>query len=127
MKDLRPIYYHEARERLVGNRLAVYDDLLTAGPMTARELAARMRWEVTSVRPRLTELRDDLAVIETGERRNGEHVFRARTTFEIQAAFAAHQWQLGKSSAAVLSAIASGSSRLTPAELHATQQQELFA
>lgn len=86
MKDLRPIYYHEARARLVGNRLAVYDVLHAAGPCTGAELATRMGWPVTSVRPRLTELREMHAVIETGIRRNGEHEFRAMTAAEMQAA-----------------------------------------
>lgn len=75
MQDLRPIYYHENRLRLVGNRLEVFN-ALKSGPATAKELASRIGWDVTSVRPRLTELRKIDAAIETGVRRNGEHEFR---------------------------------------------------
>lgn len=83
MTDLRPIYYREARERLVGNRLAVLQSL-RIGPATGTELAARMGWAVTSVRPRLCELRAISACAETGTRRNGEHEFRALTDAEMQ-------------------------------------------
>jgi len=82
--DLRPIYYHEARARLVGNRLAVYMALTEAGPSTPKELAARMGWDVTSVRPRITEMRQIHAVIETGIRRNSEHEFRALTEGQMR-------------------------------------------
>lgn len=96
MTDLRPIYYREARERLVGNRLAVLQSL-RIGPATGTELAARMGWAVTSVRPRLTELRDLSACTETGTRRNGEHEFRALTDAEIRAAYERTQetWTAG--------------------------------
>lgn len=83
MTDLRPIYFHEARERLIGNRLAVYIEL-ARGACTGSELAARMGWPVTSVRPRLTELRGISACVETGVRRNGEHEFRALTADEMR-------------------------------------------
>ena len=86
MTDLRPVYFNEARARLVGNRLAVYMALLDAGPSTPKELAARMGWDVTSVRPRLTEMRQIHAVNTTSIRRNGEHEFRALTASEMQAA-----------------------------------------
>lgn len=84
MKDLRPIYFHEARERLVGNRLAVYDALMR-GPCTGTELAARMGWPVTSIRPRLCELRELRWVETTGVRRGGEHEFRALDAAEVAA------------------------------------------
>lgn len=84
MTDLRPIYYHEARARLVGNRLRVYMALMEAGPSTPKELAARMGWDVTSVRPRLTEMRQIHAVNTTSIRRNGEHEFRALTAAQMQ-------------------------------------------
>lgn len=92
MTDLRPVYYHEARARLVGNRLAVYDALMAHGPATGSELSKAMGWQVTSCRPRLTELRAIHAVIETGIRRNGEHEFRALTAAQMQVAICAEQY-----------------------------------
>jgi hypothetical protein len=91
MTDLRPIYYREARERLHGNRLAIYDLLLGHGPSTAKELATACGWEVTSVRPRLTELRQICHVVETGDRRHGEHVFRALPAAEARALLESQQ------------------------------------
>jgi hypothetical protein len=128
MKDLRPIYYHEARERLVGNRLAVYDSLFSSGPSTGTELAASMGWAVTSVRPRLTELRDIHAVIETGIRRNGEHEFRAQTATEIEHCIAALHAE-AESEAREARHAAKDEQRIA-ARIHAEQQeqqQELFA
>ena len=84
MKDLRPVYYHECSERLVSNRLAVYDEILSAGPSTGSELSSIMGWPVTSVRPRITELRESYWVFETGIRRNGEHEFSARTPNQVK-------------------------------------------
>lgn len=92
MTDLRPIYFNEARARLVGNRLAVYMALMEAGPSTPKELAARMGWDVTSVRPRITEMRNLLAVRETGNRRNGEHIFRACTAEEMRHEYAMEEF-----------------------------------
>lgn len=116
MHDLRPIYYSEARSRLIGNRLAVYDQLYNHGPCTAKELASSMQWEVTSVRPRLTELREIHHVAETGDRRNGEHVFRALTASEAEYLIAAEHETQAKTSA-------------SQAEKHyqQTNQRELFA
>ncbi len=85
MTDLRPIYFAEARERLIGNRLAVYTALLEIGPATGTVLSEYMGWPVTSVRPRLTELRGISACVETGVRRNGEHEFRALSADEMRA------------------------------------------
>ena len=84
MNDLRPIYFHEARARLVGNRLHVYA-ALQQGPATPKELAARMGWDKTSVRPRLTELRGIRFAETTGVRRDGEHEFRALAADEVAA------------------------------------------
>ena len=84
MKDLRPVYFHECVQRLVSNRLAVYDELLAAGPCTGTELSRVIGWPVTSIRPRLTELRESYWVFETGIRRNGEHEFHARTKDQVQ-------------------------------------------
>jgi hypothetical protein len=95
MNDLRPVYFHEARERLVGNRLAVYV-ALAESPATGTELAARIGWPVTSVRPRLCELRELHAAATTGNRRNGEHEFRACGHAEMQATFDAQRQQLAR-------------------------------
>lgn len=91
MKDLRPIYYHEAKDRLIGNRLNVYDALRNYGPPTGTELAKCMGWQVTSVRPRLCELREMRFAETTGVRRDGEHEFRALSHMEAQAIIQAEQ------------------------------------
>ena len=83
--DLRSVGFSEVRERLTGNRLTVYEALLTRGPSTGSELAAFMRWTVLSVRPRVTELCDCYHATATGERRDGEHVFRAVQPAEAMA------------------------------------------
>ena len=75
--DLRAVGFSEVRERLTSNRLTVYDALLSRGPSTGSELAAYMRWTVLSVRPRVVELQAMFHAAATGERRDGEHVFRA--------------------------------------------------
>ncbi len=77
MTDLRPAHFAEIRASITGNRLAVYEALLAHGPATAKELADRMGWDKCSVRPRICELRDAFHAVETGERRNHEHVFAA--------------------------------------------------
>jgi len=91
MKDLRPIYYHEARERLIGNRLAVYRALCDIGPATGTVLSEYMKWPVTSVRPRLCELREMRFAETTGTRRDSEHEFRALSHAEAQAIIQAEQ------------------------------------
>lgn len=78
--DLRRVGWAEKWESVKGDRLAVYAALLDAGPRgaTGSELAAKMGKSVLSVRPRLSELRNDYRLAaETNERRGGEHVFRA--------------------------------------------------
>ncbi len=74
-EDLRPPHYAEVLPKLAGNRLKVYEGLVMYGPATPIELAGYIRWDKTSVRPRLVELRKMDLVMATGERRNGEHVF----------------------------------------------------
>jgi len=86
--DLRAVGFSEVRERLVGNRLAVYAALLDNGPCTGTELAVRMNWTVLSVRPRVSELEAAFHVVPTGRRRNGEHEFRALPVSEAQTAHA---------------------------------------
>jgi len=75
--DLRSVGFSEVRERLTANRLTVWEALLNRGPSTGSELAAYMRWTVLSVRPRVVELQAMYHAAATGERRDGEHVFRA--------------------------------------------------
>ncbi len=82
MKDLRTAHWQEIRDTVTGKREQVYLALCTHGPCTARELADAMRWDKTSVRPRLTELCDAYHAQATGERRNGEHVFAALSQSE---------------------------------------------
>lgn len=60
MKDLRPIYYHEAKDRLIGNRLNVYDALRTHGPITGtdcdgQEENKRLRAAIDHARSQLTQ------------------------------------------------------------------------
>ncbi len=77
MNDLRHPHYAEVEPSLSGNRQLVYNALVLVGSSTPIELAARMGWDKTSVRPRISELRDMGLVVATGERRHGEHVFHA--------------------------------------------------
>lgn len=72
--DLRPVAWHELSEGLEGHRLDVYNALATRSA-TCSELAARIGWPVTSVRPRITELRKMGLVDVTGERRDHQHEF----------------------------------------------------
>ena len=83
--DLRAIGFSEVRGRITGNRLEVYSRLLAHGPATGSELAAVMGWEVTSVRPRLTELCDLHHATATGKRRMCEHEFAALSTTAAEA------------------------------------------
>jgi len=75
--DLRSVGFDEVRARLTANRLVVWEKLVERGPSTGSELAAFMGWSVLSTRPRLCELQDCFHCVATGERRDGEHVFRA--------------------------------------------------
>lgn len=83
--DLRAIGFSEVRGRITGNRLEVYSRLLAHGPATGSELAAVMGWEVTSVRPRLTELCDLHHATATGKRRMCEREFSALSTPQAEA------------------------------------------
>lgn len=82
--DLRSIGFAEVRDRLTGNRLKVYNALVAHGPSTACEIAQRIGWDKTSVRPRLTELVDIFHAKATGLRRNHEHEFRALSAAEAK-------------------------------------------
>lgn len=87
-RDLRAVHFAEMWATVRGNRLAVYDELLLADlieGITSTELADQLGWTVLSVRPRLTELRQMHLAEETGERRGGEHAFRALVRAEAEA------------------------------------------
>jgi transcription initiation factor IIE alpha subunit len=76
-KDLRHANWQEIRAYVASGRAKVYAALREHGPCTAKELAERMQWDKTSIRPRLTELCQAYHAQPTGERRNSEHVFTA--------------------------------------------------
>lgn len=85
MNDLRPVHFSEIADTLSGKRVDVHQALGSQlRPCTPKELAGKMGWDVTSVRPRLTELRQAGLVETTGDRRNGEHVFRFVSLAEAQ-------------------------------------------
>lgn len=86
MSDLRPVHYAEVADSLRGKCNDVHQALGFCQPtaLTATELATRMDWEITSVRPRLTQLKAAGLVEATGERRNHEHVFRFVSLAEAQ-------------------------------------------
>ena len=88
--DLRLAHWQEIRDTLTGKRHQVYLALVTHGPATACELAARMGWDKTSVRPRLTELCSNYHATETGMRRNGQHEFRALSQAEAHCLWRHH-------------------------------------
>ena len=56
-------------------RKRVYD--LLRFPMTAKEAATEMDVDICSIRPRISELFSRGLLAKTGERRNGQHVWRA--------------------------------------------------
>jgi hypothetical protein len=74
--DLRSTHWREIRHTLQGKRRIVHEKFGIVGPHTPRELAEYMAWDKCSIRPRCTELLQAGLIEETGERRNGEHVFR---------------------------------------------------
>lgn len=76
MSDLRSIHWRAIRDHLQGRRQVVHDRLGLVREATGTELANLMGWPVTSIRPRLVELRDAGLCEATGERRNHEHVWR---------------------------------------------------
>jgi transcription initiation factor IIE alpha subunit len=76
MSDLRHIHWRSIRDTLCGKRMTVHSRLALMREATGTELANLMQWPVTSIRPRLVELRDAGLIEPTGERRNGEHVWR---------------------------------------------------
>lgn len=88
--DLRSVHYETVRETLTGKCALVHAALSNLPPQTPTELAEWMKWQVTSVRPRLTQLRAAGLVEITGLRRTNEHVVRAisrqEAAFRLRAA-----------------------------------------
>lgn len=89
--DLRSIHWDEVRGHVTSNREKVYLALLNHGPCTAKELAHRIGWDKTSVRPRLTELQELFHARPTGKRRNDEHEFEALSHAEAHLLWQAAQ------------------------------------
>lgn len=90
-RDLRAAHFAEVQERMDGNRRKVFEAIQEVTDATGSEIAERIGWPVTSVRPRLVELRDREQIEPTGERRmnksgSGEYVYRAISR-EIQREF----------------------------------------
>lgn len=75
--DLRAVHYQTVAETLRGKCALVHAALSNLPPQTATGLAEWMKWDKCSVRPRLTQLKAAGLVEATGERKDGEHVFRA--------------------------------------------------
>jgi predicted ThiF/HesA family dinucleotide-utilizing enzyme len=89
MKDLRHVHFSEVVKKFTGNRVIVYNAFVRLKqPSTCIEVAGHLDWDVTSVRPRVTELRGMFFVYATGVRRYGEHVFAVRSA---EAAEKAHR------------------------------------
>ena len=65
----------EANGKAEALRKRVYDALRF--PMTVKELSAQMNVDLNSVRPRCSELFKRGMIRKTGERRLGQHVWRA--------------------------------------------------
>lgn len=85
--DYRTATWKQIKRRLDANRMTVWLALQDHGPATTRNLAAKMKWEVTSVRPRVTELfKLGFAVLvqQDGKtlRRDNEGVYRALSNEE---------------------------------------------
>lgn len=83
--DLRLPNYLEILDSLPEKAEQIHKAMEQHGPCTALELSAKINWLVTSVRPRICDLKNKYGLIETtGERRNGEHVFRFVSIEEAQ-------------------------------------------
>jgi hypothetical protein len=74
--DLRFAHYNEVAPSLSVRRSLVFAAFQAYGASTCEEVAAKLCWEVTSVRPRCTELYQARKLVRTGERRNKQYVFR---------------------------------------------------
>ena len=77
--DLRTTHCAKVAPTLTKKRLQVYEALKAAGEVTAKELAARMDWDINSVRPRVSELCKKGLAEPTGARRDDQYVFRAKS------------------------------------------------
>lgn len=54
--DFRNETFADLQGRLVDDRLTVLEALQRFGPLTTRQLAMAMEWDILNVRPRITEL-----------------------------------------------------------------------
>ncbi len=82
--DLRSVHFESIASTLHGKCALVHAALSNLPPQTPTELAEWMRWDKCSVRPRLTTLKAAGLVEATGERRNGQHIFRAVSRQEAE-------------------------------------------
>ncbi len=74
--ECRDITWTEMQGRIVGLRADMHEGLRMHGPCTTRQLAERMRRDILSVRPRVTEL-CELGFAECTGREGGEGIYRA--------------------------------------------------
>lgn len=79
--------FSDARARLTGKRLDVYDALLRFGPHTAPDLAAVLRMDPAAAKLAVYELTAAFHIASTGKRKGAEPVVRALTASEAEAAF----------------------------------------
>lgn len=90
--DMRNDQFADLQGRIDGDRYIVFQALEMFGPCTTRQLAERMARDILSVRPRVTELCELLAV-ELVDQRGHEGVYKARPIGEWAAAFCKAQTQ----------------------------------
>ena len=74
--DLRSVHWREIRDYINPMCHNIHEKMRLLQKATGSELANHFGLPVTSVRPRMTNLRDLGLVEETGVRRNNEHEFR---------------------------------------------------
>lgn len=63
-------YHSFTADELEDRQLAVYKELLSGGPGSNNELAARLRWPINTITPRVGELREMGVVIEAGRQKS---------------------------------------------------------
>jgi predicted transcriptional regulator len=84
--DIRNENWDSMKDRLSGDRQAVYFALLDAGGVTTRELAQVMSRAVEDVRPRVTEL-CQAGFAEMVDRKGHEGIYRAIPLADAQQRF----------------------------------------
>ena len=88
--DFRNETWMEVRGRVTERMEACLMGLMMHGPCTTRVLAARMGWDILSVRPRVTDL-IDLGAVDLVGREDNEGVYAARLEGEWREWFATEQ------------------------------------